>query len=164
MRSRIALVLVAAASVAAFTACGSDSTVTVAPAATATYTSIMNGANERATPNASPATGTATFKLTGDILTFTVTVNGLSGPATFSHIHVGSAAVAGPVIVPFVTGSVATGNVTSGTIDLSKTISNGTSTITGDSLKVLLNNGNAYTNIHTSQFGGGEIRGQIIKQ
>ena len=163
MRSRIALVLAAAASVAAFTACGSDSTVTVVPA-TATYTSTMNGANERATPNASPATGTATYKLTGDILTFTVTVNGLSGPATASHIHVGSAAAFGGVIVPFVTGSVASGNLTSGTIDLSKTISNGTSTITGDSLKVLLNNGNAYTNIHTAQFGGGEIRGQIIKQ
>ena len=164
MRSRIALVLAAAASVAAFTACGSDSTVTVAPAVTATYTSTLNGANERPTANASPATGTATYTLAGDILSFTVTVNGLSGPATASHIHVGSAAASGGVIVPFVTGSVASGNVTSGSIDLSKTISNGTSTITGDSLKVLLNNGNAYTNIHTAQFGGGEIRGQIIKQ
>ena len=164
MRSRIVLGLAAVASAAAFTACGSDSGSTVAPAASVTYTSIMNGANERATPNSSPATGTATYTLTGDMLSFTVNVNGLSGPATASHIHVGGSAVSGGVIVPFVTGSVATGNVTAGTIDLSKTISNGTSTITGDSLKVLLNTGNAYTNIHTAQFGGGEIRGQIIKQ
>ncbi|MEO8620919.1 MAG: CHRD domain-containing protein [bacterium] len=128
------------------------------------YTSTMNAANERPNPNASTATGSAVYTLTGNTLSFTVTVNGLSGPATASHIHVGSASVAGSVIVPFVTGQVASGNVTSGTIDLSTTISNGTSTITGDSLKVLMNSGNAYTNVHTALNGGGEIRGQIIKQ
>ena len=31
-------------------------------------------------------------------------------------------------------------------------------------VSVLLNNGNAYTNVHTAANGGGEIRGQIIKQ
>ena len=164
MRSRIIMGAVAITAVAAFTACGSDSTTTVTTTPSVTYVATLNGANERPNPNTSSATGTATYKLTGDTLSFTVTVNGLSGPATASHIPVGGAAVSGGVIVPFVTGSVATGNVTAGTIDLSKTIANGTSTISGDSLKVLLNTGNAYTNIHTAQFGGGEIRGQIIKQ
>jgi hypothetical protein len=154
---------VAVASVAAVSACGSDSTTppTITPII---YTSTMNAANERPNPNASTATGSAVYTLTGNLLSFTVTVNGLSGPATASHIHVGGPTVAGGVIVPFVTGAVASGNVTTGTIDLSATISNGTSTITGDSLKVLLNNGNAYTNVHTALNGGGEIRGQIIKQ
>ena len=68
------------------------------------------------------------------------------------------------MIVPYVTASVATGNVTAGTIDLTQPVANGSTSITGDSLKVLLNNGGAYTNVHTSQFPGGEIRGQIIKQ
>jgi hypothetical protein len=164
MKSRILTGVAALASVAAFVACGSDSTTTVDTTPTVTYTSQMSAANEKPNTNSSTATGTATYTLKGNTLSFVVTVNGLTGPATASHIHVGAAAVAGPVIVPFVTGSVQSGNVTSGTIDLSTTVSNGTSTITGDSLKVLLNNGNAYTNVHTAANGGGEIRGQIIKQ
>lgn len=164
MRSRVIAGVAALATVGAFAACGSDSTTTVDTTPAVTYTSTMNAANEKPNANASTATGTATYTLKGNSLSFVVTVNGLTGPATASHIHVGAASVAGGVIVPFVTGSVQSGNVTSGTIDLSATISNGTSTITGDSLKVLLNNGNAYTNVHTAANGGGEIRGQIIKQ
>jgi len=153
----------AAASLAAFAACGSDTPTTVTPTPVI-YMASLNGANERPTPNSSSATGTATYTLVGNSLSYIVSVSGMTGPATASHIHVGPATASGPVIVPYVTASVASGNVTAGTIDLTQPISNGTTTITGDSLKVLLNNGGAYTNVHTSQFGGGEIRGQIIKQ
>ena len=48
--------------------------------------------------------------------------------------------------------------------DFSQPGSNGTTTSTGDSLRVLLNNGGLYTNVPTAQFGGGEIRGPIVKQ
>ena len=164
MRSRVIAGVAALATVAAFAACGSDSTTTVDPTPTVTYTSQLSAANEKPNANSSTATGLATYTLKGNSLSFVVTVNGLTGPATASHIHVGAASATGGVIVPFVTGSVQSGNLTAGTIDLSTTVSNGTSTITGDSLKVLLNNGNAYTNVHTSANGGGEIRGQIIKQ
>ncbi len=155
--------VLSAASLAAFAACGSDTPTTVTPAPII-YKASLSGANERPNANTSAATGTATYTLTGNSLSYIVTVSGLTGPATLSHLHVGSAAVAGPVVVPYVTGSVASGNVTAGTVDLSQPVSNGTTSITGDSLKVLLNTGNAYTNVHTSQFGGGEIRGQILKQ
>lgn len=148
-------------SAAASAACGSDSTAT--PLQSTTYISTMSGANENPA-RATPATGTATYTLTGNLLTFVVTVNGLTGPATASHIHSAPAGVNGNVIVPFVTATVASGNVTSGTIDLSQPIANGNTSITGDSLRVLLSNGNAYTNVHTVLYGGGEIRGQIIKQ
>lgn len=164
MRSRVIAGVAAIGTVAAFAACGSDSTTTVDTTPVVTYTSTMSAANEKPNANSSTATGTATYTLKGNLLSFVVTVNGLTGPATLSHIHVGAASVAGPIIVPFVTGSVQSGNVAAGTIDLSATVSNGTSSITGDSLKVLLNNGNAYTNVHTVANGGGEIRGQIIKQ
>ena len=163
MHIRTLALALSTTSLAAFAACGSDTPTTVTPVAI-TYKASLNGANERPNPNTSAATGTATYTLTGNSLSYIVTVSGLTGPATASHIHVGAADKAGGVIVPYVTGSVASGNITSGTIDLSQAISNGTTSITGDSLKVLLNNGNAYTNVHTSQFGGGEIRGQIIKQ
>lgn len=155
--------VVAAASLAAFAACGSYTATTVTPKPV-TYTASLNAANERPTPNGSPATGTATYTLLGNSLSYTISVNGLTGPATGSHIHVGAATESGPVIVPYVTSPVASGIVTSGTIDLTQPIANGTTSITGDSLKVLLNNGNAYTNVHTSLNKGGEIRGQIIKQ
>jgi hypothetical protein len=161
MTSRKILGAVIVMSAVAGSACGSDGGTTT-PVQSTTYTSTLNAANERPLPTISSATGSATYVLTGNTLTFTVTVNGLTGPATNSHIHVGSSAVAGPVIVGFVTAAVQNGNVTSGTIDLTQPI--GATGISGDSLKTLLNNGNAYTNVHTAANGGGEIRGQIVKQ
>ena len=163
MTSRKILGIVAVMSAVAGVACGSDSSTTT-PVQSTTYTSTLNAANERPTPNSSTATGSATYVLTGNVLTFSVSVNGLSGPATASHIHVGPSTTSGGVIVGFVTAAVQSGNVTSGTIDLTQPIVVGTSSITGDSLKTLLNNGNAYTNVHTAANPGGEIRGQIIKQ
>jgi hypothetical protein len=147
-----------------FLACN-DSDSTTAPTGT-TYIATMTGANERPTPNSSTATGTATYVLTGNLLTYTITVNGLSAPASGAHIHVGSSSQAGAIIVPFLVSATQNGTVSSGTIDLSAPIvTSGSSSITGDSLKVLLNNGNAYTNVHDNpNFAGGEIRGQIIKQ
>lgn len=162
MKYRFILGAAALGSAAAFSACGSDSPAAVVTTPSVTYVAQLSGANEKPNPTVSTATGTATYTLTGNSLSYIVSVNGLTAPATASHIHVGGAAVSGAVIVPYVTGSVQSGNLTSGTIDLSTTVSNGTSTITGDSLKVLLNNGNAYTNVHTSSSPGGEIRGQIL--
>ena len=51
----------------------------------------------------------------------------------------------------------------SGTIDISPT-ADITATVNGDSLRKLLNTGLLYVNVHSVNFGGGEIRGQIVKQ
>src|SRR2546430_12247757 len=77
-------------SVAASVACGSSSTATRVQSTT--YISTMNGANENPA-RATPATGTATYTLPGTLLTFVVTVNGLTGRATASHIHAAPAGV-----------------------------------------------------------------------
>ena len=145
---------------AGFVACNDSTT---APAST-TFIATMTGANERPTPNTSTATGTATYVLTGNLLSYVVTVNGLTAPASGAHIHVGASTVAGPIVVPYTVSATQSGVVSTGTIDLTYPIVSGNSTITGDSLKVLLNNGNAYTNVHNSSFPSGEIRGQIVKQ
>jgi hypothetical protein len=57
---------------------------------------------------------------------------------------------------------------TSGTAAGAVNLSGGTVTglsVTGDSLKKLMDLGLAYVNVHsTGPFGAGEIRGQIVKQ
>ena len=143
----------------AFIAC-SDST----GVSSTTYIAAMNGANERPTPNTSAATGTATYILTGNSLSYTIVVNGLTVPASGAHLHVGGPSVSGPIVVPYTVSATQSGTVTAGTIDLSFPIVSGGSSITGDSLKALLNNGNAYANVHNPSFPGGEIRGQVIRQ
>ena len=132
------------------------------PPGTVTFSSEMNGANERPTPVNTTATGTATYILIGNTLLFTVTAQGLSSPVNGAHIHVGNSTQAGPIIFPFDHRPVQSGTVASGSIDLTGLITAGG--ITGDSLRVLLNNGNAYTNVHTVNFPNGEIRGQILRQ
>ena len=143
-----------------FLACNDSST---GPAST-TYIATLNGANEKPVAVTTPATGTATYTLTGNTLTYTITVTGLTSATTMSHIHVGSAAIAGPIVVPYTVYAIQNGLVSTGSIDLTNPVASGANTISGDSLKVLLNNGNAYTNVHTSNFPAGEIRGQIVKQ
>ena len=143
----------------------SDST---SPAPPITYTATLNAANERqANPVNSTATGTATFSLAGgDTLTFTITAAGLTANAIASHIHVGATTASGPIVNGFSPiNAVTTGTVTSGTIILSKLVpSTNPPQVSGDSLRKLLDNGNAYVNVHTSTFTAGEIRGQIVRQ
>ena len=154
-----AALAVAIAAAGATLACSDDTT---APQSETTYVAQLKSTNEvPAIPGA--ASGTATFTLTGRSLSYRVTVSGLSGNAAASHIHVGGAGVNGDIIVPFNAAQVRTGEVASGIVDLTLPISNGQTTITGDSLLFLLNNGLAYTNVHTPAHAGGEVRGQILK-
>jgi hypothetical protein len=160
MRVRLITSAAILAAVGGFVACN-DST---APEESTTFIATLNGANERPTAVTTPATGTATYTLTGNTLTYTISVTGLTSNTTMSHIHVGAGTVAGPIVVPYTVYAIQNGLVSTGTIDLTKPVASGANTITGDSLKVLLNNGNAYTNVHTSNFPAGEIRGQIVRQ
>jgi hypothetical protein len=152
-----ALVAVLAATAGAV-ACSDDPT---APQTT-TYVARMSGANE-APPVMGGASGTATFTLEGKTLSYMVTVNGLSGNAAASHIHVGAAGANGGIVYPFNAAGVQTGQVASGLIDLTQPVSNGSTSISGDSLLSLLNSGQLYTNVHTAAHPGGEIRGQILR-
>jgi len=143
----------------AVVACSSDDPV--APQSTM-YLAQMSGANEVPAVTTG-ASGTATFTLSGKSLSYVVTVNGLSGNAAASHIHVGAAGSNGGIVVPFNAAAVQSGQVASGTIDLTQPVSNGTSSISGDSLLTLLNKGLLYTNVHTAANPTGEIRGQITR-
>lgn len=127
---------------------------------TISYIAVLTGSGENP-PNASTATGTALYFLTGDILTINVSFTGLTGGnASAAHIHCCAAAgTNAPVWVPF------TGfpNTASGTF--SQTIDLSTFTFSGGGTEAALlagfNAGTAYTNIHNATFPGGEIRGQV---
>lgn len=134
---------------------------------TQTFTAQLSAANEKnndGTPKNtnSTATGSATFTVHGNLVDFLVTANGLSGPATLSHIHVGSATQNGGVIWGFTINNVASGTITSGTIDLTQPPF--IATVSADSMLTLWNSGNAYVNVHTSNNPAGEMRGQVVKQ
>jgi hypothetical protein len=119
------------------------------------YTVSMKGTDP------AKAGGSATLLFSGHSLKYTVSVKDLSGPATMAHIHVGKLGASGPPVYTFAIKKVASGNLAEGTIDLSTEVSKG---VSGDSLRVLLNNGSAYINVHTAAHPGGEIRGQIVRE
>ena len=111
-----------------------------------TMTIPMTGANE-VPPNASTGTGTAKVDLDGNVLKWTVTYSGTTGPVTAGHFH-GPAmpgANAG-VVVPF-----------PGPISSPIT---GTATLTAAQVADL-KAGLWYVNLHTAANPGGELRGQV---
>lgn len=124
------------------------------PQATAVpLTAWLSGLNERPDPLTNDATGTATFALEGDRLTFNLRYAGLSGPATRAHIH-GPASAQESVGVlidlePFNGGGFGAAGTVSGTV-----------TLTPEQRTHLLS-GRTYVNFHTADKPAGELRGQI---
>jgi CHRD domain/IPT/TIG domain len=116
------------------------------------FRATLNGANERPTANTSTGTGTATLTLNKEtkIFTLNVTYTGLTGAATNGHIHKAAADLAGPAVFPFTAPFTSPINYTSAALTQAQI----------DDLHASLN----YVNIHTAQFPGGEIRGQLIMQ
>jgi len=167
-RRLAAILATLALTASAFAACDDDDDDTTAPQRNATV--ALSPANEIATtPVVSTATGTATFTIVGNTLTYAVGVSNLTTTPVGAHIHSGPPTANGPIIFDFFpTGTTIPSALTnpalaSGTIDLtSANISNRANvTISGDSLRKLLAAGQLYTNVHTTRFPGGEIRGNI---
>ncbi|MGC2235418.1 MAG: CHRD domain-containing protein [Pyrinomonadaceae bacterium] len=114
-----------------------------------TFFAYLNGTQE-VPAVATNATGYARVFLneSAGMISFTVVYNNLSSAQNASHIHTGALGVSGPVTINFgVTGG------TSGTIS-------GTAAITPAQI-VLLRSHQFYVNVHSANFGGGEIRGQL---
>lgn len=141
-----------------------------------TYTATLNNANEL--PNAqgnkpnTGATGTWTGVLnpTTNVLTWTLSFQGLSANSTGAHIHAQAPTTgAAGVVLNFATyagGNFATGTTSGnfgGTVNMTSAVVTGLS-ITGDSLRKAMDAGQAYVNVHSTNWTGGEIRGQVVKQ
>jgi len=150
-----------------------------AQAALFNYEVNLDGASA-SPPNASPATGfgTVSYDDAAHTLALNVSFSGLLGTVTASHIHASTA-------IPFTgTAGVATttptlagfpAGVTSGAyaniLDLTLSSSYNPSYITANggttagaeaALAAAMAGGEAYWNIHTTVFGGGEIRGFLV--
>lgn len=118
-------------------------------------------------------TFTATLSSDGTSLSFTLSYTGLTGSATESLIHFAQPGVNGAIVVFFCGGGgkpacpsgagTLTGTVT-GTITAADVVAVPAQGVTGGSFSDLLRilqSGDAYVNVHTTNFPAGEIRGQL---
>jgi hypothetical protein len=143
------------------------------------YAAVLSGLAE-IPANGSPGTGSVLITVDLDLVTMRVEADfsGLTGTTTASHIHCctaspGASNVGVATMLPSFTGFPL--GVTSGTydhtFDLAAASTYNAAFITAqgsisNALYALLagmGSGNAYFNIHTSTFGGGEIRGLLFE-
>ena len=113
-----------------------------------TFEATLNGTSVVPT-NASTATGSASLMFNTTTKIFSITVTHSIASPTNGHIHKAASGDNGGPVFPF----------TSFTSPI---------TLTSDPLDATqeadLNGGLYYVNIHTNDFPGGEIRGQLIKK
>ena len=109
-------------------------------------------------PTGAPGTGTAImlYDVAANTFDLMVTINGMTNTATASHIHEAPTGSNGPVVTNLGPEAVYTrsGNRLTATF---RDVPHG-----GDPRRLL--RGEAYFNIHSQQFPGGEVRGQLTAQ
>ncbi len=161
MKRKAGFVMIALAAMVAVTACEDDNGTEEIE-----FVTNLTGDNERPSPVDTDATGTARVVDDGGLsMSYRVTVANIEN-VTAAHIHVGSTAVAGPIVVNLnpntnvTTGVLAEGEFDAGDI---MPLAAGQSPITMDSLRVLLRTGQTYVNVHTQANQAGEIRGQLLR-
>ncbi|HSR18038.1 MAG TPA: CHRD domain-containing protein [Ignavibacteriaceae bacterium] len=115
------------------------------------FTAALDGSQEAPNPVTTNATGTgwAVLRDDGSEIEYSVTIAGLSSNLTMAHFHYGAAGVGGPVVQP---------------ITFTDSTSTGSWTGFADSIisSILLDE--LYFNVHSTNHGPGEIRGQLIHQ
>jgi CHRD domain len=146
--------------------------VLAAPAAysqTERFSASLIGANEVPPINTE---GTADFDMTIQPrgITFSLNFSELSSPLTVAHLHFGVPKVNGGVMI-FLCGGGGQPDcpaTTSGTITGTITAANVTGPVTQgvavgdlDTALEVVRDGLSYANMHTANFSGGEIRGQV---
>jgi hypothetical protein len=144
-----------------------DAVVTTPPVTTApTFNAVLNANNERPNPTNSAGIGQAQVVVNGTSATYTVTFAGLTGTPIAAHIHgPGSANQAVGILVNFPITVTSNAGTLTGTFTAADIrAAGGAPPITWDSLVTLMKTSNAYVNVHTPTYGGGEIRGQLVAQ
>jgi hypothetical protein len=135
-----------------------------AGAATVNFSSTLSGANERPTPNSSPGFGTGTGQLTGGpgswVFTYPVEFADLTSAPGLGHIHDAINPGGEPFTEQFGPVIHDLDSLTS-PVDGDWRFDDSEQPLTDEHATNLLA-GRMYFNLHTEQFPGGEIRGQIL--
>ena len=143
-------------------------TASALPADTQVFSATLLGDNEVPPINTD---GKAAFHMeVANSITFSLTFSGLSTPLAVAHLHFAPTKVAGGVMIFLCGGGnqlvcpAATSGTITGTISEANVTGPANQGIdAGDLTSALeaVHDGNAYANMHTTKFPGGEIRGQV---
>lgn len=122
--------------------------------APAVFKAVLSGAAERPQPAATAAAGFGRFALVGRELAFEIFYRGLGSPAVAAHFHgpAGGAGTAGVLVdlAPFNQGGFGVAGALAGRLTLTP------------AQVAAFADGLIYVNIHTAEFPGGELRGQVL--
>jgi len=130
----------------------------------AIYQATLSGGGE-VPARGTAAAGAAGFNVEGTTVRYSIEVQSITG-ITGAHIHSGAAGVNGPIRIALYPGpgvnfsSSPTGGLNGILIEGSFTAADVTG-VSFDTLLAQMRDGSAYTNVHTTAFPGGEIRGQV---
>ncbi|MGH9979475.1 MAG: CHRD domain-containing protein [Nitrososphaeraceae archaeon] len=112
------------------------------------------------------ASGMAVFKVTQESIWYLINITGID-KVTAAHIHGGALEENGPILASLfgsndnVTGSIngtlTQGNITGDTLEVQSAASDQLSEIVAG-----MKNGSTYVDVHTINYPGGELRGQIM--
>ena len=133
------------------------------------FSASLIGANEVPLINTE---GTADFDMTirPSGITFSLNFSDLSSPLAVAHLHFGVPKVNGSVMIflcggggqpacPATTSGTITGTITAANV--TGPVSQGIAVGDLDTALEVVRDGLSYANMHTANFGGGEIRGQV---
>jgi hypothetical protein len=112
------------------------------------FTATLSGANE--VPPADPdGSGRAVITIIGTTVNYTITVTNITLPPIGQHIHVGAAGVNGGIVVDLAG------------IWVGGTLTGSTTTTAAIAAAIIANPAGHYVNVHTTDFPGGSVRGQL---
>ena len=110
----------------------------------------LRGSNETP-PNSSTVVGAALITIdNNNVVTFEINAPGIQSPVA-AHIHTGGSGVAGAVLIGFTPAATFSNGRIKGTVQA----------LAQDAANIKANPAGFYVNVHTTAFGGGEIRGQL---
>jgi CHRD domain len=133
----------------------------------------LDGYQEAPLTLSTAGTGTFRIKLRSDGLHYTLRYRGVTTDVTQAHIHLGARGLAGGVIAFLCGGAPPASDkpacplregTVEGVIDMSDVIGPANQGIAAGEFRevvLALRKGVVYANVHTTQYPGGEIRGQI---
>lgn len=134
-----------------------------AGATTKVYTFNLDGSQEvPASGSSAVGSGEVTVDDVADTISFSVVALGLQGTFAASHIHQGAAGTNGGVVFDLGANADAQGPLTIGTFVIPNSYAlYGTDKASSFADAINATPWDFYVNIHTSAFGGGELRGQL---